>query len=235
MITRESSRQQDTGDQPETAVQGRPSRSIYKAKALWLVPCKPGVVAELLIANHYLHAMNSAPQQCFAVYADKTQSALVGGIVYTVGSRDSHTFLTGGLPGQVGTLGRYYLSDECEPNSESRMLSLSLKKVSDLVPHWKAVVSYADPSYGHRGIIYQATGWRYVGVSHPSAYIIVNGKRYHPRSLFSKFHTNDLGVMRRAGLDVRREAEPAKHIYVYCLDRSWLWRMPKALPYPKGG
>ncbi|RAL70115.1 hypothetical protein C1G86_1440 [Dehalococcoides mccartyi] len=48
------------------------------------------------------------------------------------------------------------------------MLFRYLKRHTDL----KFLVSYSDPSAGHLGIIYQATGWLYTGLSSAMLYMI---------------------------------------------------------------
>ncbi len=77
---------------------------------------------------------------------------------------------------------RMALIDECPKNSESYFLSKVIwfiKRFSNI----KKVITYADRSVGHEGIIYKAANFKYIGDTAPSKHIFWNGKRYHPRSL----------------------------------------------------
>lgn len=62
--------------------------------------------------------------------------------------------------GLVWELARLYLIDEVPKNSESWLISKSVKWIKKNVPEVRFLVSYADPSAGHQGIIYKASGWK---------------------------------------------------------------------------
>ena len=70
-------------------------------------------------------------------------------------------------------------------NAASFLISHSLNMLSSKPC---AVVSYADSSYGHSGIVYQSTNWIYTGgtLSHDHLYI-VDGIPMHPTSIRDKF------------------------------------------------
>lgn len=229
--TRESSSGQDTGTPiPETAVQIRPSRSTLHSLDVRPVPAS--TVGPLMREHHYLHAMPEAAQQCFAAYLDEH---LVGGAVFTAGSRSAFRFLAGADRGTVVTLARFWLSDAVVANGESRTLSVILRWLKRHTA-WKAVVSYADPAAGHRGVIYQATGWLYLGPTGAERYIqLADGRLYHPRSVFTRYGTNSPGHLARTGVPAQAVRTPPKHRYLYVLDPAWRWRVRRpVLPYPKG-
>lgn len=71
------------------------------------------------------------------------------------------------------------------PNAASYLIANSLKMLEKPC----AVVSYADSSQGHCGIVYQATNWIYTGstVSHDNIYIL-DGVKTHPMTL------RDIGI-----------------------------------------
>jgi hypothetical protein len=142
--------------------------------------------------------------------------------------------IDGAKPDDCLTLTRLWLSDELPPNSESRTLSVifrALRKNTDL----KFLLSYADPSQGHLGGIYQATGWLYTGLSDAMPlYDIGDGINHHPRSLAHAFGSRSLKYLADNGVEVKLVPQFAKHRYIYFLDKTWQPRLRTAvLPYPK--
>lgn len=99
----------------------------------------------------------------------------------------------------------------------------------------KFLISYADPTEGHIGTIYQATNWLYTGLSQGTPlYDIGNGRLYHSRTLSQIFGTHSVKYLQRQGIPVRLVPQHGKHRYVYFLDPSWRERLKAtALPYPK--
>lgn len=214
----------------DMAGQHRPSRSTFADVAVQ--PVKADTIAPLMTESHYLHSMPRAARQCFGVYhAD----GLVGGAVFTIGSRNASRLLSGADPGVLTTLARFWLADGLPPNSESRVLGVILRWLPRHTP-WKAVVSYADPAVGHRGIIYQATGWLYLGTTQAERYIALgDGGLRHPRSIFTQYGTNSPDHLTRTGVPARAVRTEPKHRYIYLLDPTWRWRVRLAVqPYPKG-
>lgn len=72
--------------------------------------------------------------------------------------------------------------DECPKNTESWFLSKIIwfvRKNTD----FKSVLSYSDKSVGHKGTIYRAENFQFIGETSESKHVFWNGVRYHPRSL----------------------------------------------------
>ena len=221
--------QQDAKASPlETAVQLRPSRSIVRGLEVRLVPAS--AITELIIREHYLHSMPIAPCACFGVFID---DELHGGVVISAGARHGHRVLSAARPQEVMTLARLWLSARCPKNSESRVLGFVLRYLKRHTD-WKLLLSYADPTAGHVGTIYQATGWLYLGPGAPSSYIdLGNGRLQHPRSVYERLGSNSVRHLRNTGIPATRRTMPGKHRYVYLLTPSWHWRItgaPQAYP-----
>jgi hypothetical protein len=49
------------------------------------------------------------------------------------------------------------------------------------------VISYSDLEHGHEGTIYKATNFRYEGQTSPGRVIMYNGKRYHDKTIRTKY------------------------------------------------
>jgi len=109
-------------------------------------------------------------------------------------------------------LRRFCLSDELPRNSESHVLGVMLRALKRTT-RW--VLSYADPAWGHTGVIYRATGFAYLGTTAKRTYYEWRGRRYPDRNLHQTkfpFHRE----LRRAV--AAGEAVPVavagKHIYL---------------------
>lgn len=228
---RGSFNQQDAADTTAAmAVQARPPRSLLKS--LVVRPVMPNTVRDLITERHYLHSMPAAPRRCYGVYLG---DALHGAVVFTSGPRQGYRLLAAAKPQKVSELARLWLSDTLPRNSESRVLGIVLQMLRHETT-WKLILSYADPAAGHRGTIYQAVGWLYLGETEPNSYVrLGDGQLLHPRSVYTRFGSNNIRHLRATGVPAVREATCGKYRYAYVLDPAWRWRLQGvAQPYPKG-
>jgi hypothetical protein len=185
----------------------------------------------MMTERHYLHSMPPAPLACFGVYLRRE---LVGGVVLTAGARHAHRLLVGADQGTVATVARIWLADDIPKNGESRVLGI-VGRTFQCTSAIRALVSYADPAAGHAGTIYQAAGWRYLGLTQPGRYLdFGDGRLHHPRSVYNRYGANGAGHLRWRGIDARTVHIGGKHRYCLILDRTWAWRLcTPALPYPR--
>lgn len=113
-------------------------------------------------------------------------------------------------------------------NAASFLVGNSLKL---LQPRPCAVVSYADSSYNHAGIIYQATNWIYTGcvAGHDKIYLI-DGKPVHPMTLKEQGITGGVGWAKENNIEMIKQSE--KHRYFYlCGSKSEKRKMLSQLTY----
>lgn len=193
------------------------------------IPVK--VAKALLIREHYLHSMPGGTQLAFGVFVDLR---LLGTAALGVGPKNGHRLVENATPDDVITLSRLWLTDELPPNSESRVLSFilrSLRKHTSL----RFVLTYADPAAGHVGVIYQATGWLYTGLSEAMPLIdLGDGVRHHSRSLAHAYGTHSRRHFARHGVSVQLIEQAAKFRYLFPLDPTVRDRLTvPVLPYPK--
>ena len=199
--------------------------------ALQVSPIPAAVARRLVERNHYLHSMPGGTRLAFGVLL---QNRLLGAATLGVGPTNAHRLVEGAIPGDCITLTRLWLSDELPTNSESRVVGIVLRALRRHTA-LKFVVSYADPSEGHVGTIYQALGWTYTGLSEPSPlYDLGDGRLRHSRSLGHAYGTRSVAHLRRHGVDVKLRPQSAKHRYIHFLDPLWGSRLRvPALPYPR--
>lgn len=114
-------------------------------------------------------------------------------------------------------------------NAASFLVGNSLK----MLPKNNIVVSYADSSMNHCGIVYQATNWIYTGSNkaHDSEYI-VDGKKMHPKTITERFGIT--GIAKWAKENNIESIKPKeKHRYFYInADKKTRLDMLKKLRYP---
>ena len=159
---------------------------------------------------------------------------LTGVLTLGAGPAQINHLVEGARLQDCATLTRLWLSDELPRNAESRVVGVvtrALKRHTGL----KFLVSYADPSHGHLGTIYQAAGWLYIGLSHRSpVYDFGDGIPRHSRTLSSFLGTRSTRYLRAHGINAIRVYQEAKHRYIRFLDPSWRRRLNvPVLPYPK--
>lgn len=106
----------------------------------------------------------------------------------------------------------------------SKVVSLGLKLLKKHSPLVRLVISYADKGQNHKGTIYQATNWYYVGDSESSGMeYFVDGKWRHAKAI--KPHIKRIAEKRKSS---------GKNKYIYPLDSSLIGMCKElSMPYPK--
>jgi hypothetical protein len=158
-----------------------------------------------------------------------------GAILYGVGANRHIASPFGLEPTEVCELVRVALAPGRQ-HPTSKCVAVSLKLLRRQSPGLRLVVSFADSGRGHRGTIYQATGWLYLGVSEQS-YLKIRGEIVHPRTVYDRYGPGGQSIAwLRQNVDPRAERveQAPKHKYVMPFDRELRRRLEAAaLPYPK--
>lgn len=163
---------------------------------------------ELVIAKHYLR--RKAPVSiAFGMFDSIGQ--LVGVITYGVPA--SSTLLKGVCgpeeASNVYELNRLWVDDSVPKNGESYLIGNTLGQLDKEI-----VVSYADTSQGHTGIVYQATNWLYTGLSAKFKDPKVKGLENQHHATFANGLTNKQ-VLEKFGDRVYFVERARKHRYIY--------------------
>lgn len=196
-----------------------------------------GYIAEY----HYSKIMPDNAFNCFAGYYG---NKLAGIIVYGNGA-NNNTF-SALIPDievkNCRELMRLWSADEMPKNTESKLISESLKQLPQEI---YLVVSFADPSYNHLGIIYQATNFYYCGMSNHSKMLQdENGKIFHVRSIgtYKRRHIELRNLTNKEVMEKYKWKyieSSGKHRYVYLRGDKWIKNLMynqiknKILNYPK--
>ena len=208
-------------------------RGAKPLHSLQVQPIPVQLAKKILEEHHYLHSLPGGTKLSFGVFFE---NRLLGAITFGTGPYLAHRLVNGAVPDDCLTLTRLWLSDELPRNSESRIIGITLRSLRKHT-NVKFVVSYADPSQGHLGYIYQATNWVYTGLSEAMPlYDIGDGKARHSRSLSHAYGSHSIKHFADHGVEVKLIPQVAKHRYIYFIDRSWRSRLNvSVLPYPKKG
>lgn len=108
----------------------------------------------------------------------------------------------------------------------TQAVAVTLRMLRRDNPGLRLVVSFADPTQGHHGGIYQAGNWIYAGpattANSTGLHVYrVNGVDWHPKTLHSRYGKGGQSIpWLREHVDPAAERvwTPAKHRYLYPLD-----------------
>lgn len=177
-------------------------------------------IRDFLKQWHYSDYVNIQAKETFGLYRNNVFGLpeLIGVAVYTrpAGvSAAQHYYPEN--PTRCLELRRLCLIDDTPKNAESYFVGATLrwlKKNSD----WEYVISYADEEQGHKGVIYRAANFKYLGETKPGRTLEVDGERFHIRTLSMLDRPYGVEINRRykekdPGVKVI-ETKP-KHIYTY--------------------
>ena len=178
------------------------------------------VVRDFIEQHHYSHNINGLMSSyCFAMYDQQQQ--MVGAMIYGKLGMANAWKKYGNSIDEVMELRRLVLVDDTPKNSESYFIGRTLRwlKANTAVT---TIVSYADPNYGHSGVIYRATNFEHAGMTAPGKVIIWNGKKYHDKAIRTKYK----GELKPFAKRLRQALEDGeahyakqlpKHIYIKTL------------------
>lgn len=190
--------------------------------SIFKIPYKQAM--DTVIKNHYLH--RTCP--CSFSFGLFENEDCIGVIVF---GTPSSAPLRSGICGvseknNVIELCRLWIKDETPKNTESWFISQTIPKVDKEI-----VVSYADPTVGHIGIVYQATNWIYTGLSAKRTNWTIKGNSKHCQTIADKY--TSLQIREEFGEDFSLQPRPRKHRYVFFnCDRRRKRELLKKLNYP---
>jgi hypothetical protein len=169
---------------------------------------------------HYSQSINGLKASyCFGLYNGED---LIGGCIYGKPAMNNQASkYNKENPDGVLELRRLCCIDDTPTNTESFFIGRTLrwlKKNTDI----ETIISYSDLTYGHEGTIYKASNFKLVGQSPKGKVIMFNGKRYHDKTIRTKYKGKLKPFAQRvkdgleSGEAFYSETKP-KNIFVYTL------------------
>ncbi len=168
---------------------------------------------------HYSHNMNGViADYCFKIVrGEEIIGAMVFGRLAMAGQWKKY----GNNARDVIELRRLVCVDDTPRNTESYFIGKCLRWLKNNT-RIKVVVSYADPEYGHQGIIYKASNFTLIGKSSVGKVIWYKGKKYHDKTIRTKYK----GEIKPFAKEIKKALESGeatykktqgKNIYIYKL------------------
>ena len=143
-------------------------------------------VVSFIEKHHYSHNVNGIQSYYhFGLYRDGKFGLpeMIGAMMYAMPSMPHTSKKYNPInPDKCFELRRLVCIDDTPKNTESYFIGQTfkwLKKNTDI----EVIVSFADEEEGHTGVIYKATNFNYLGTTSPGRVLMVDGKKYHSRSL----------------------------------------------------
>jgi hypothetical protein len=193
---------------------------MIKPRDLVVAPCNPEDIRDFVETHHYSHNTNGVKiSKCFSI---THAGELCGGVIFGALSTTAWKKFADNED-EVLELRRLVLLDDVGKNAESYVVSKTIKWIKQHRPQVRVIVSYADPAYGHSGIIYRASNFKYIGVSGDDKGYrdIESGKVYHSRALRTKGDDNKYKPFVKVLRSKLEAGElevidlPGKHCYIY--------------------
>lgn len=160
--------------------------SPHQLKKFKVLPISRAGVKDFIEKWHYSHNINGLKISfCFGLfYKGQLVGAAIFGEPATRGVKEAYNS-DGTKP--VLELRRLCCIDKTPKNAESYFISkmlLWLKKNTNI----QRVISYADLTYGHKGIIYKASNFQAIGKVPAGKKLLWKGKLYHNRTKDNTFN-----------------------------------------------
>lgn len=189
-----------------------------------------GVGRDFIRANHYTRSCHNGPM-CWGLFDGEE---MIGVIAFATPSSEA---VRASLFGEehkhrVTELHRLFIIDGTPKNTESWFISRGIKGLLERRPGIRGVISFADSTEGHSGVIYQASNALFCGTTGRSRfYRDVEGRLRHPRQ-----NGVNIPLEEAANRGWTPEMRDAKNRYVFLVgNKKWAkshFRLT-ALPYPK--
>ena len=181
-------------------------------KGLFIDYCSYEASKFSVINYHYSKAMPSGKLVRFGVWEDKK---FIGAVLFGSGANPNIGKIVDLSPYEVCELVRVALTTHKNP--VSKIVAFCMKKLSKDFPNIKAVISYADPRFNHKGKIYQAMNWLYLGETKKATHFMQDGKFFHSRTINQKNREQKEGkVFDRSTYEI---VHLTKHKYIYLFNK----------------
>ena len=169
------------------------------------------IAKKLIVENHYskkwtkcslalgIYQKGTSTHQ----FLDTTEDVLLGCIVFgdPIGADASKSISSVITQGQVWELTRLWVRDGTPKNTESWSIGQAIKYIKQHHPEIKCLISYADPEFHHKGIIYQATNWIFqeVGIKVKRWMLSFSDSPYvwhHSKTIMDKYDCNGMADLK---------------------------------------
>jgi len=145
---------------------------------------------------------------------------MIGAMIYALPSMKSTAAkYNPDNPLRCWELRRLCCIDDTPTNTESYFIGHTLRWLRDNTSI-KKVISYADETYNHKGVIYKASNFKHLGMTSKGKVIVYKNKLYHDKTIRTKKpYAERIKTALDNGTAHYRDTL-GKHIYMYELRRK---------------
>lgn len=136
---------------------------------------------QYIIEHHYSHGCMNCPSPCYGLFDGEK---LIGVLMFATPCSEAVRSSIFGVDrkNEVIELHRLHILDVTPKNTESWFIKRCIQMLKKDKPRVKAIISFADETAGHTGVIYQASNFYFIGKTSPKTfYLDTNGRLRHPR------------------------------------------------------
>jgi len=142
--------------------------------------CERKEIESFIEQWHYSHSINGVKTKyCFKLLDG---DRLIGALIYAAFGMASVWKKYADSEEKVVELRRLCCIDDTPKNTETFFISRTIKWLKQNTDV-DVIISYADEFHNHRGIIYQAANFVYLGTTSPSKMIEWNGRLWHDKTI----------------------------------------------------
>lgn len=185
-------------------------------------PCPRSEIVDFVETHHYSKNMNGLHiSYCFKLMDGDTMiGAMVYGSLGMLGVAEKYNPKN---PSKILELKRLVCIDDTPKNTESYFIGWTLRwlqRNTDL----EMIISYADKTFGHEGVVYKATNFEYMGETSAGRVIMWNGRRYHGKTLRNKHN----GKLKPVAIELKNALDDGSAQYVETLTKNiYIYRFKK--------
>ena len=190
-----------------------------QVKQLKVQACDRSDIVAFIEQWHYSKSING----CISDYCFKLEheGVIVGAMFYGRMAMAGQWKKYGTKAEDVIELRRLCCIDATPKNTESYFIGATLRWLKRNT-RIKTVVSYADAEHGHVGTIYKASNFTLQGFTKGARVIMHNGKRYHDKTIRTKYKGELKPFAKRIALALQTgeatyQQTAGKYCYVYTL------------------
>ncbi len=184
----------------------------------WIKECSAKEADEVIRKYHY--SKKNTTNRFLSFRVDNNQGYLQLGYGIRPAKKNTvHPYIQ---KGNYAEFDRMWLSDELEKNSESQVISLLLSYLKQVYPHIKFIITYADESVGNYGTIYKATNARECEGVPVDFYVLPNGERVHPVTMWHWHKTRAWDFLQKKYPGIKHiKGDYQQRRFLYILDKKY--------------
>lgn len=213
---------------------------MFEPNKIFIKPIEMSGAKEMCRVYHYMKTAPSGAALAFGIFHPDFKG-VKGVCIFgrSTGTDAKANYFPDVKPENILEMQRLWISDDLGHNAESKTLSLMMKKIKDTYEQIKVVWTYAGGCKNDCGIVYQSSGFMYLGSEPCEDFYLTDSGEYK----------NIINVLRfgKAPKELKTKEEKAafvygkgtllktkRHYYFYPLCKAVRRKMEsKTLPFPK--